>query len=303
MPNEPKKPWSPDVERRIEIWTPEMLKDHIRRSCIENRSGVCAWENLPSEIQLGNFAQKVLACLRATESDQKHSERAAVIQWEPVREIIMTTKDTNLQIGDYKGIPVISRRYQESLGFGSDAERANYLEALKARYGIEKLVEAATKPEELDQLIREERERRTSRVIGVIHSHPTRDGFSPLDGANFLSDNDSRMHILASLGDDVSLLIANQETRWLEHDNTKEDIQRAIQEKVDIWEQIGIKIRNKIVNTPELAYRWKFDAQYREAVVVSIINDFFANVSVKYKFGYYRGDASRVSRVLPKQSN
>lgn len=259
MPNEPKTPWRPDVERRIEIWTPELLKDSIRRSCIEDRPGVCAWEDLPSEIQLGTFAQKATTCLRATESDPEHYERAAVIQWEPVRKIIMITKDTNLQIGDYNGVLVISPRYQVG--------------------------------------------ERTSQEIGVIHSHHTREGFSARDVANFLSFSDSKIHILASGGDDISLLIASRETSWLKHDNTEESIQKAMDKKADIWERLQIKFRNQIVNSPELAYRWTFNAQYKETVVINIVNDFFANVSAKYKFGYYRGDASRVSRVLPKQSN
>jgi len=42
------------------------------------------------------------------------------------------------------------------------------------------------------------------------------------------------------------------------------------------------------------------DPQFRATVLAGIIDDFFANVSVKYKFGYYKGDASSVTRVLPR---
>jgi len=120
-PINPTRPRGPEGERRIEVWTPEILKRLITESCAQERTGLCHWENLPSEIQLGSFSQKGLSCLRETGADPQHGERAAVIQWEPVRGKIMMTRDDNLQVGDYDRVPVVIRSYQEPLKVDNQA--------------------------------------------------------------------------------------------------------------------------------------------------------------------------------------
>lgn len=256
---EQRRPSGPEVERRIEVWTPELLKQMIVESCVREQTGLCQWENLPREIQLGSFSQKALGCLSATVADPQHRERAAVIQWEPSRRIVMMTKDDSLQVGNDKEVPIVMRGY-------------------KADYD------------------------RTSQPIGTIHSHPNSEGLSPLDGVSFLADQNSKLHILASVGGEIGLIVTCQETVWLEHDNSADGRQRAVQEKVAKWEAIGFKMRDKIINSPELKERWSRDPQYRAVVLAMIIDEFYANVSKKFKFGYYRGNASAVTRILPKNT-
>lgn len=270
MPVEPIIPSRPDSEPKIEVWTSDVLKRYLERSCIEDLPGVYDLEHLPRVIELGSYARKALACLKMTKEDPRHRERGAAIQWEPGRQIVMLARDDKLIIGTDTEVAVPRMEYTSS--------------SLK----VSELLEALS----LEDYHRRRRQMVT-RPIGLVHSHPVDTSFSPVDLANFLLDNNSKIWVMANSSEEIRVFISCRTTRWLEHDGTPEGIGRASNEKTIKWnEMIERRIRKIQQET-----RSEQPAS-RGSLIKSVTDNLMAHGSVNYAFGFYRGDEHGVTRVF-----
>lgn len=297
------------MTRKMELWTPDQLRDQIKLSCINDEPGVIDYELLPSNLEIGVFGKKALTCRDATMADSQHRERAAALYWEPGRRSILIPHDDKLLVGTEAQVMVQFQNIQAQHTTNSrdryaqrDAEvrlgKRQIKEAdttLRGRYGSLNFDSTADPLDKLKQQSERERMRQArlevTRPIGLIHSHPSETTFSGVDLTTFLDDPDFKIFTLASSDGALRAFVATSQTKWILKDNQaiREVEQDVVRSRYDELAHKDLEARVRGLNALERIH-YSNNEHFRDSLQRKSDDAVLALIAAERKFGYYVGD-------------
>lgn len=302
---EPQSKKDIDAEPRQEVWDYKTLKRFIAASCEAEKLGSCEFEKLPRQIDLGKFADKANLLRQKTDEDPRHREFAAKIIWHPGRKIIMTSRDEAIVEGDEdkvgidpKNIPITDH---ESI-------QADTI----AHFKLDEITDFREfTPELKEQVAEYVKNKKVTRKIGVIHSHPHSGPFSLYDVSHVLMDPKLKLAMVSG-PDGIRAIVTTRKTEFPLADDLRgvpgkpgvaEKAAQLMEENIRKWEaRIRQSMTARLDRDPALKERFYSDRKFQEKQLEQQAEALFAHIAQEEGFGYYKGDHSGiVRRLVPKK--